>query len=203
MSYNFPTHKTGESKIEMLGRIVCFLFFAFVVSAEGQPDRSALTLNEQALAASAHSDFARAERLFGEALHIWRGLGPRYEAHTATTLANLGEMLCSAGKWREGAGALEEALELNRHSLGPKHIRTVSNLSPARSRLSEPGGPESRRGRLHGGTCDRTGTLSESRPGRPYSSGNLAAAPAAGQVRRSPRGRRRGIAGGVAGCRRN
>jgi tetratricopeptide (TPR) repeat protein len=128
-SYNFATHKAGESKIEMLGRIVCFLFFAFVVSAEGQPDRSALNLNEQALAAAAHSDFAGAERLFGEALHIWRSLGPRYEAHTATTLANLGEMLCGSGKWREGAGALEEALQLNRHSLGPKHIRTVSNLA--------------------------------------------------------------------------
>jgi tetratricopeptide (TPR) repeat protein len=115
--------------MEMPDRLVWSLFFAFVAAAQGQQDRSALTLNEQALAAAAHSDYAGAERLFGEALKIWRSLGPRYEAHTATTLANLGEMLCSSGKWREGAGALEEALELNRHSLGPKHIRTVSNLS--------------------------------------------------------------------------
>ncbi len=115
--------------MEMPGRLAWSIFFTFVASAQGQQDRSALILNEQALAAAAHSDYAGAERLFGEALKIWRSLGPRYEAHTATTLANLGEMLCSSGKWREGAGALEEALELNRHSLGPKHIRTVSNLS--------------------------------------------------------------------------
>src|SRR4030095_6952752 len=100
------------------------LFFLFVAA-----DPSALTLNEQALAAAAHSDYAGAERLVGEALKIWRSLGPRYEAHTATTLANLGLTLCNSGKWREGAGALEEALELHRHSLGPKHIRTISNLS--------------------------------------------------------------------------
>uniref|UniRef100_Q02AN9 TPR repeat-containing protein n=1 Tax=Solibacter usitatus (strain Ellin6076) TaxID=234267 RepID=Q02AN9_SOLUE len=114
--------------METPGRLLWSLFFAFVASSQGQQDRSALTLNKQALDAAAHSDYAGAERLFGEALKIWRSLGPRYEAHTATTLANLGEMLCSSGKWREGAGALVQALELNRRSLGPKHIRTVSNL---------------------------------------------------------------------------
>jgi tetratricopeptide (TPR) repeat protein len=41
----------------------------------------------------------------------------------------MGEALHKAGKWHEGLTALEEALLLNRRSLGPKHIRTVLNLN--------------------------------------------------------------------------
>jgi len=89
----------------------------------------ASNLNDQGLAAAGRADYARAERLYGESLQKWRELGSAYDAHTAATLVNLGQMLCNEGKWAQGVDALEEALALHRRSLGSKHARTVYNLS--------------------------------------------------------------------------
>jgi len=89
----------------------------------------ASNLNDQGLAAAEHGDYARAERLYGESLQKWRELGSPYDAHAATTLVNLGQILCNQAKWRAGIDAFEEALTLHRRSLGPKHLRTVYNLS--------------------------------------------------------------------------
>ena len=86
-------------------------------------------LHEQGRAAAARADYAQAERSFDSALAIWRSLGPPYEAHTASTLVRMGESLSQAGRWHDGLTALEEALRLNRRSLGPKHIRTVITLN--------------------------------------------------------------------------
>lgn len=89
----------------------------------------ASNLNDQGLAAAQHAEYASAERLYSESIQKWRELGSPYDAHTATTLVNLGQLLCYEAKWREGAGALEEALALYRRSLGSKHQRTVYNLT--------------------------------------------------------------------------
>jgi len=105
--------------------LICFLASGYAQSAQEQ---AALSLHEEGRADVARGDYAQAERAFGEALVIWRSLGPRYEAHTASTLITLGEALHQAGKLNEGQSALEEALLLNRRSLGPKHARTVMNL---------------------------------------------------------------------------
>jgi len=103
-----------------------FLVPADAQSADGQ---SALALHELGRAALAHADYVEAERQFAGALTIWRSLGPQYEAHAASTLLKMGDALSQAGKWDQGITALEEALELNRRSLGPKQIRTVFNLN--------------------------------------------------------------------------
>jgi tetratricopeptide (TPR) repeat protein len=107
-------------------RLARLIFFAATLSGQ---TNEALNLNDRGLAAAAHSDYAQAERLYRDAIQIWRRLGPPYQAHTATTLFNLGAVLCNEGNWREGIDALEEALDLHRRSLGSRHIRTVRNLS--------------------------------------------------------------------------
>ena len=97
-------------------------------SLAAQPN-VALNLYDQGLAATGRADYSGAERLYGESLQKWRALGSAYDAHTASTLVNLGEALCNEAKWREGIDAFEEALALHRRSLGSKHERTVYNLS--------------------------------------------------------------------------
>lgn len=110
-------------------RAVCLACFLVAGLAQSVPDQTALILHEEGRAAVAHGDYARAEQLFGDALTIWRSLGSRYEAHAASTLMNMGEALSQAGKWQECITVLEEALLLNRRSLGPKHSRTIFNLN--------------------------------------------------------------------------
>ena len=112
--------------LRRLGRVACF---ALAITAYAQQAPDARILNEQGLAAAARGDYNEAERLFSEALAIWRARGPEYSPHVATVLVNLGQARCNAGRWRDGVGAMEEALALNRGSLGPKHLRTVYNLS--------------------------------------------------------------------------
>ncbi|SPF46001.1 TPR repeat-containing protein [Candidatus Sulfopaludibacter sp. SbA4] len=102
---------------------------AFSAATLAAQSNVALKLNDQGLRAAGQADFAGAERLYGEALQKWRELGSAYDAHAAATLVNLGQALCNEEKWREGIDAFEEGLALHRRSLGPKHLRTVYNLS--------------------------------------------------------------------------
>ncbi len=112
--------------VDLVTCVVCLTFAAGGLQAQ---TNQAMILNDRGLDAAAHSDNAQAERLYREAIQIWRGMGPRYEAHTATALFNLGSLLCNEGDVRQGVQVLEEALELNRRSLGAKNIRTVRNMS--------------------------------------------------------------------------
>lgn len=112
--------------LSTVARLAWLIFWGCTLAA--QP-REALNLNDRGLDAAAHSDYAQAERLYREAIQIWRRLGPSYEAHTATTLFNLGAVLCNEGNIREGVDVLEESLALHRRSLGTQNIRTVRNLS--------------------------------------------------------------------------
>jgi len=102
---------------------------AMTAAAQPAPPPDAAALYEQGRKAAAGHDYNDAERSFGEALKLWRQMGPAYEAHAATALLSLGEARCNSGNWQLGVAALEEALPLHRRALGPRHIRTVYNLS--------------------------------------------------------------------------
>src|SRR3954451_7175603 len=102
---------TREQSIELrwhrLARAVCLACFLVSGFAQSAQDQVALMLHEQGRAAVARADYAQAERSYSDALAIWRSLGPRYEAHAASTLVNMGEAFSQAGKWRECIIALE------------------------------------------------------------------------------------------------
>jgi tetratricopeptide (TPR) repeat protein len=95
----------------------------------GAQQADGLRLNDLGLAAASHGDYAEAERLYGEALAIWKSLGPDYQAHLATVQANLAETLCMEGRRRAGAQAYEESLAAHRRILGPTHLRTVTIMN--------------------------------------------------------------------------
>jgi tetratricopeptide (TPR) repeat protein len=99
-----------------------------VVAAVAQTS-AGLDLNDQGNAQFGRGNFAEAERLYNQAVQEWQALGPLYQAHMAASLVNLGLDLCAQGKRREGAETFEQALALNRGSLGPKHIRTLNNMN--------------------------------------------------------------------------
>jgi len=101
---------------------------AGVVAAAAQASVG-LDLNDRGNAEYGRGNYAEAERLHNQAVQVWRALGPGYQAHMAASLVNLGLALCAEGKRREGVDAYEQALALNRRSLGPKHIRTLSNMN--------------------------------------------------------------------------
>jgi tetratricopeptide (TPR) repeat protein len=103
---------------------------AITVNAWAQSaPQNALRLNDEGNAASDAIDYATAAVKYKEASELWRSLGPEYRAHLAGTLMNLGSVLCGLGKRAEGATAFVEALALHRQTLGPRHHRTVMNMT--------------------------------------------------------------------------
>jgi tetratricopeptide (TPR) repeat protein len=100
-----------------------------VVAAAAQSKGPADVLNDQGLAASAHGDYAEAERLLGQSLKLWREMGPQFEGHAAIVMANLAEALCGEGKWDDGVRMLTGGLEMSRRALGAQHINTVGSMS--------------------------------------------------------------------------
>jgi len=98
-----------------------------VAAGWGQPD--GFKLNDLGLAAATRGDYAEAERLYGEAMTVWRGLGPEYRAHLATTQGNLAENLCMEGKRSEGAQLFEESLATHRQILGSTNLRTLTIMN--------------------------------------------------------------------------
>jgi tetratricopeptide (TPR) repeat protein len=90
--------------------------------------KEAFNLNEHGLAIS-DRDPAGAERLYHQALDMWRELGPEYELHMAITESNLAHSLCAMGKRREGAQAFERALVVFRRRLGVRDERTLTTMN--------------------------------------------------------------------------
>ncbi|HEV3198650.1 MAG TPA: tetratricopeptide repeat protein [Bryobacteraceae bacterium] len=86
-------------------------------------------LNDLGLAAATRSDHAEAERLYGEAITVWKRMGPQYQAHLATTQGNLAETLCMEGKRSEGARLFEESLATHRQILGSTNLRTLTIMN--------------------------------------------------------------------------
>lgn len=101
---------------------------ALAASSAAQSDLG-MELNDRGIAAGRRGDRAEAERLYGEALRIFRAGGPQFEPHVAAVLVNLGESLCASGKPAEAVPLYEEALAANRRVLGPKHIRSLNNMN--------------------------------------------------------------------------
>jgi tetratricopeptide (TPR) repeat protein len=100
-----------------------------LTAAAQTPVETALTLNTEGNRVGESGNYPEAQRLYLEAIGIWRSLGPAYEAHTAGTLLNLAVAMADQGQRVAAAKVLEEALALHRHSLGAKHYRTISNLN--------------------------------------------------------------------------
>jgi tetratricopeptide (TPR) repeat protein len=105
------------------------LYIAGAANLVAMLPQGAFDLNERGLKAWNRGAYAESVSYYRRALDIWRALGPAYEAHTGGTLANLGQSLCGEGKWSDGAKALDEALTLDRRSLGSKHVRTVAAMN--------------------------------------------------------------------------
>src|SRR5450432_387988 len=74
-------------------------------------------------------DFAAAEPYYQKAVEQFRAMGTDYEAHLAASLVNLAAANCGQGRRAEGARYFEEALVLHRRTLGPKHLRTLTNIN--------------------------------------------------------------------------
>jgi len=88
-----------------------------------------LDLNDRGNTECLRGNYAEAERLHNQAVQAWRALGPGYQPHLAASLLNLGLDLCAEGRRREAVEAYEQALALDRATLGPKHIRTLGNMN--------------------------------------------------------------------------
>ncbi len=86
-------------------------------------------LNNQGNRLAEAGESAAAQKLYQEAVSIWRSLGPEFEPHLAGSLLNLGVAYSGAGNRNDAAKAYEEALVLHRRTLGDKHHRTVSNMN--------------------------------------------------------------------------
>jgi tetratricopeptide (TPR) repeat protein len=112
-----------------MSRLLPAWFGILVSVAAAQQPQEALALNDRGLAAEDRGEYIEAERLFRQSLEIWRSLGAGFQAHSATVLINLADSLCSQGRWREGEQVLQEGLVLNRRTLGPKSIRTLTNMN--------------------------------------------------------------------------
>jgi tetratricopeptide (TPR) repeat protein len=106
----------------------CFVIgIAGVAAAAAQ--RPLADLNDLGNQAMDRRDFPAAESYFHKAIDEFRALGPQYEAHLAASLFNLAAAVCGEGKRAEGVRYYEEALVLHRRSLGPKHLRTLTNVN--------------------------------------------------------------------------
>ena len=84
------------------------------------------TLGDQAFG---QRNYAVAESYFQQAVQEFRNLGPAYEAHLAASLVNLAAAVCAEGRRADCARDYEEALAFHRHSLGSRHIRTLTNMN--------------------------------------------------------------------------
>ena len=120
---------------------IALILIATGAAAQTPADR-AQSLNTQGNRVSEEGDYVESERLYREAVALWRSLGPDYEGHLAGTLLNLGVALSGDGKRGEAAKVYEEALALHRRSLGAKHHRTVSNMNLLASDYLMLGDPE-------------------------------------------------------------
>src|ERR1051326_8511799 len=97
------------------------LALAALTAASAQ-EQTAFDLNTRGVEAASRHEYVEAVKIFETAINIWRGMGPQYEAHLATTQANLAQTLSSQGKRPEASAVFETALAEYRHSLGPEDL---------------------------------------------------------------------------------
>jgi tetratricopeptide (TPR) repeat protein len=113
-----------------------------ITAAAQTPAETAQSLNTQGNQVAESGNNREAERLYREAIEIWRSLGPAFEAHTAGTLLNLGVAMSGEGHRAAAVQVLEEALALHRRALGTKHLRTIANMNLVASTYLMTGDPQ-------------------------------------------------------------
>jgi tetratricopeptide (TPR) repeat protein len=124
------TGKLRHSCMNWAQPAVWMVLAATVAAAqEGTPQQEAFDLNELGLAATRHQDRTEAERLYRQAVRLWKKMGPDYEAHLASSQTNLGQTLCGVGKRRECAEVLTDSLAHFRNSLGVRNERTLTAMN--------------------------------------------------------------------------
>lgn len=122
-------------------RLLVGLLTAICAAAQS-PQEMAKNLNNEANRVADLGNNAEAERLYQQAIDIWRSLGPAYEAHTAGTLVNLAVALSGDGQRQAASKLFQEALVLHRRSLGPGHLRTVTNINELATNYLMTGDPD-------------------------------------------------------------
>ena len=100
-----------------------------LTAAAQTPAETAQSLNTQGNRTEESGNYPEAQRLYQESIRIFRSLGPAYEAHAASALLNLAIAMNGEGQRAAATKALEEALAMHRHSLGEKHLRTITNMN--------------------------------------------------------------------------
>ncbi len=124
-----------------MNRLLIGLLTAISAAAQS-PQETAKNLNNEANRIADLGNNAEAKRLYGEAIEIWRSLGPAYEAHMAGTLVNLAVTVCADGQRQEASKLFQEALALHRHSLGARHLRTITNINELATNYLMTGDPD-------------------------------------------------------------
>ena len=109
-------------------RVKWLVFLAVTAVTHAQQDGPA-EWNAKGLAASEHSEFAEAERLYLKAIDGWRSRGVEFDAHRATALVNLGQTKCAQGDRHKGAEAFAESVALYRKTLGLENERTLTAIN--------------------------------------------------------------------------
>jgi len=86
-------------------------------------------LNDRALKAADARQFETAEKLFQEAIALWRAQGEEYALHAAFVENNLAQMYCAMGDRKRCSATFEEALPVFRRVLGIKDERTLTVMN--------------------------------------------------------------------------
>jgi tetratricopeptide (TPR) repeat protein len=86
-------------------------------------------LNEKGLAAMDDKQFETAEKLYSEAIAVWRKHGPAYALHVALVQNNLAQAYCVNGEREKCAATLEEVVPVLRRTLGVRDLRTLAVLN--------------------------------------------------------------------------
>ncbi len=101
---------------------------ALLPAAHSQP-AAAFDCNERGNRAAEAGRSPEAIGLYLRAADLWKAAGPAYDPHRAGTLLNLGIVQAEAGDRPAAVRTLEAALALHRATLGPAHLRTVTNMN--------------------------------------------------------------------------
>jgi tetratricopeptide (TPR) repeat protein len=116
--------------------------FTAITTAAQTSVEMAHSLNTQGNRVAESGNNPEAQRLYREAIQIWRSLGPAYDAHTAGTLLNLAVAMTDDGQRLAAVKVSEEALALHRRTLGGTHHRTVANMNLLASNYLMLGDPD-------------------------------------------------------------
>jgi tetratricopeptide (TPR) repeat protein len=113
------------------------ILFAVVIAAPGARGQlaSALDLNERGNDAASAGRSDEAIALYRDSIAIWSASGPKYDGHRAGTLLNLAIVVSLTGNRPEAVKILQESLVLHRQVLGPRHLRTITNMNLLASNL--------------------------------------------------------------------